>query len=219
MAQFHSVLFDLDGTLINTVELVVASFQYAFAAELGRAVKAEEVLARFGEPLRDTFARLAGPEHADRLIATYRQFNVANHDRLVTPFPGVREAVENLHQAGIKLAVTTSKVYDTALMGLRLYGLDQWMDAIVAADDVKRHKPDPEAVFVSLERLGQPADGGALIVGDSPFDLTAGRRAGIRTCAVGWSIFPADELNACEPDFWAAAPGDLVRICLNGEGT
>lgn len=204
---------------MDTVGLILASFQHAFAVELGQEVAPEQVLARFGEPLRHTMVRVGGEANADRLVAAYRQFNRSMHDQLVRPFPGVQETVQALHAAGLSLAVTTSKVREVALMSLRLYGLDRLIPTMVAGDDVVRHKPDPEAVRVTLERLGRPADAGALMVGDSPFDLQAGRQAGIRTCAVGWSIFPREQLEACAPDFWAQTPAELQQICLADETT
>lgn len=219
VAQFRYVLFDLDGTLVDTADLIVRSFQHALHDQLGMHVAREQVLKTFGEPLRTTMIRLGGEERADALVASYRAFNVHHHDKLIRPFPGVARAVSALHAAGLRLAVTTSKLRDTAMMGLRHFRLDIYMDVVVGAERTHTHKPDPEPLLVTLGDLGGRPGPDVLMVGDSPADLLAGRRAGVRTAAVEWSVFPRAALTECNPNYWISDPGRLVALCLDQPGT
>ncbi|MFO7171591.1 MAG: HAD-IA family hydrolase [Bacillota bacterium] len=216
-SPWAAVLFDLDGTLIDTNELILASFDHAFRERLGIEVPRAELVRHFGEPLATILARYAPPERVPELIEAYRAFNLAHHDRLARPIPGVRRALDRLQAAGVLLAVTTSKRRDTALRGLRLFGLEGYFQAVVAWEDASRHKPDPEPVRVTLERLGVPPGDRVLMVGDSVNDLLAGRAAGVRTAAVAWSLVPRADLEACAPDFWLERPEDLVPLCLPPE--
>lgn len=214
MAQFRTVLFDLDGTLIDTGPLIIACFQHALRQGLGVEVQPEQLIPHFGEPLPVTMARFAPPERVPELVALYRQHQDRLHDRLTRPIPGVAEMLAALQQAGIRLGVTTSKMTERARRGLRLFGLEGYFAAVVGWDGTGRHKPDPDPVWRTLDLLGERPGPQVLLVGDSTFDLEAGRRAGVRTAAVGWSALPRDVLAAAQPDFWVETPGDVVRLCL-----
>ncbi|MCG0238251.1 MAG: pyrophosphatase PpaX [Firmicutes bacterium] len=216
-SPWAAVLFDLDGTLIDTNELILVSFDHVFREHLGLQVPRAQVVRHFGEPLSTILARFAPPERVPELIAAYRAFNLAHHDRLVRPIPGVRAALDRLRAAGVPLAVTTSKRRETAYRGLRLFGLEGYFQAVVTWEDATRHKPDPEPVLVTLDRLGVPPGDRVLMVGDSVSDLLAGRAAGVRTAAVAWSLVPRAELEACAPDFWLERPEDLIGLCLPPE--
>lgn len=218
MPKLSAVLFDLDGTLVNTNQLIVASFQHTFRTCLGREVPAEEIMATFGEPLPATLQRY-GSEHgadADRMLGVYREFNSAQHDVMTSQFAGVTQGLSQLHQAGVRLAVVTSKYTALALRGLRLFGYDALMETVVGLDQTARHKPDPEGCLLALERLGVAPGPHVAMVGDSPYDLEAGRRAGVRTVAAGWSAIDRNTLLGYRPDFWADSFLDLVTYCLEG---
>ncbi len=210
---YSVILFDLDGTLINTNDLIVASFQHTLREKLGREVPADEIRQYFGEPLATTMARYA-PDRQRELVAFYRQFNHANHDRLLRQFPGVPEMVRTLHGAGVTLAVVTSKRTALARRGLRVSGLDPYFTTLVGADDTEKHKPDPAPALLALEWLGERPGGHVLMVGDSRYDILCGRGAGVRTAAVGWSAQSREALEAARPDYWIDQPRDLVQLVL-----
>ena len=217
MSKLMAVLFDLDGTLINTNDLIIASFQHTLNTCLGRQVSRAEVEATFGEPLHQTMLGYAAGDRAvaEEMVAVYRAFNSSNHDAMTTSFPGVVEGIGQLYAAGVRLAVVTSKYTQMALRGLRLFGLDAFMETVVGMDHVSHHKPDPEACLLALARLGVAGGQEVAMVGDSTLDLEAGRRAGLRTIAVGWSALDHGRLAAEEPSYWASSFDDLVVYCLD----
>ncbi len=214
MLNFDAVLFDLDGTLIDTNHLIVTSFQHVLRTWLGLEVSPEEVYPYFGEPLRTTLARF-DPGRADALTEAYRKFNRSQHDRLVRRFPGMNEAVAALQEAGVRLAVVTSKYTDLARRGLSVCGLEEHFPVVVGVDQTERHKPEPDPALRALELLGVAPGPQVLMVGDSLLDLRCGRAAGCRTAAVGWAV-NRDALAAGEPDYWLERPADLVSVVLSG---
>ena len=207
-----AVLFDLDGTLIDSMELIRRSYWHAWQVHRGVEPAREEWLEGIGRPLRWQFARVGqDAEEVEAMIATYRAYNLAHHDESVTAFPGAVEAVRALAARGLKLGVVTSKLRQGALRGLALGGFDGLFGALVGADDLAEHKPAPGPVLAALEQLGV-APAHALMVGDSPHDLAAGRAAGTRTAAVAWGPFPAEVLRATKPDVWLDEPAAIAHL-------
>lgn len=211
--RFSVVLFDLDGTLIDTNHLIVHTFQHVLKQELGLDVAAEELFRYFGEPLPVTLARWC-PDRAEELTDLYRVYNLANHDRLLRQFEGMREALIELRQCGVKLAVVTSKKVATAQRGLQISCMDEFFDAVVGMDETDKHKPDPEPALLALDRLSDAAGKHVLMVGDSRFDILCGRNAGLSTAAVGWTVQSREELSLTRPDFWIESPASLVDLVL-----
>lgn len=212
--MLDAVLFDLDGTLLDSMELIQRS--YAHALRVHRGVEPEHAswLEGIGRPLRWQFARHArDAAEVEAMIATYRAYNLAHHDGSVAAFPGAIEAVRALAARGLALAIVTSKLRAGALRGLARGGFDGLFPVIVAADDVTEHKPHPAPVHAALRALRAEASR-AVMVGDSPHDLAAGRSAGTRTAAVAWGPFPAATLRACSPDYWLDAPAAITRLGL-----
>lgn len=209
---FKGVLFDLDGTLLDTSELVIQSFQYTLYPYLGRIVAPEEVYPYFGVPLREGL-RAFVPEKVEELVEVYRRYSEEHFDKLVRLCPGVKEGLKELYQAGIRMGVVTSRVRDTTLYGLRLFGLEDFFHAIITMEDVTNHKPRPEPVLKCLEELKVPPPK-ALMVGDSPHDIAAARAAGVVAVAAGWSYVPRQRFIDVEPDFWADSMAEVVSLAL-----
>jgi pyrophosphatase PpaX len=207
-----AVLFDLDGTLIDSIDLIVNSARHAFE-KCGRPVPArEEWIADLGLPLRTMFGRFIDDESAlADLVAGYREYQLANHDRLVRPYDEVESTLRTLHERGYELAVVTSKAEPLAQRGLAHVGLDGFFDVIVGLESCSRHKPDPEPVHIALERLAVAPEC-AVFVGDSPHDMSAGRAAGVTTVAALWGPFSRAQLAPSEPDYYIERVTELVRI-------
>jgi pyrophosphatase PpaX len=207
-----TVLFDLDGTLIDSIELILSSMRYAFRKLERICPTDEEWTAGIGIPLFTMMRRYASDDADSRLlIAAYREHQIANHDRLVRCYDNVVDVVQTLRARGHQTGVVTSKGEWLAMKGLALVGLASAMDTIVGADSSSRHKPDPEPVRVALHRLG--ADPGhALYVGDSVHDLLAGRAAGVKTAAALWGAFKRQDMEPGQPDFWLDSISDLPAI-------
>lgn len=210
--SLDAVLFDLDGTLIDSVPLILDSFRHAFSA-CGFAVPdATQLLRGVGTPLAPHFARYASdPAVIEALIKAYREHNLAHHDSRIRAFPGIAAMLQAVHRAGARTAIVTSKNRQTTERGLRVAGLDELFEAIVPSDEVTKPKPDPEPVLRALTLLGVDS-GRTVFVGDSLHDLHCGRAAGVRTAAVLWGPFTQDDLESGQPDYWVQAPADLCRV-------
>jgi len=208
---FSCILFDLDGTVLNTNELIIRSFQHTLSTHLGLQPADEELYPYFGEPLRDTLARYDA-NRVDELITTYREFMYGNHDELVKIFPGTFETMEALHMAGIKLGVVTSKLKMTSEWGLKLFGLAKFVRVCITIEDVQNPKPHPEPIELALHRLSLGKEG-VLMVGDSPYDLRCAYNAGVSSAAVGWSVHSRETLQKENPHFVLGQFSDLLGMC------
>jgi pyrophosphatase PpaX len=207
------VLFDLDGTLADTVPLILASYRHTMEVHRGEALPDELWLQHLGRPLRDTLQEFGRDEaEAHAMMETYVGFQREAHDRMVAPYEGAREVVETLEARGVRLAVVTSKRREMARRTLAHCGLDGPMETMVTADDVEKGKPDPEPVRTALGRMGIEAGPGVVFVGDSPFDMTAGRAAGVGTAAALWGPFSRSALEASEPDRWLGEVREVLTL-------
>jgi len=205
-------LFDLDGTLIDSVDLILSSYRHTMLTHRGHAPADEFWLPGLGTPLRSQFRVLTNDEaEIEAMVRTYRDYNLANHDARVREYPGVPDAIANLSERGARLGIVTSKLRAGALRGLALCRYDGLFEIIVGSDDVARHKPDPEPVFKALELLGADATS-TVFVGDSPHDMAAGKAAGVMTAAVLWGPFPRAALEPLSPNFWLTSATDLVAL-------
>ena len=211
MPTLRTMLFDLDGTLIDSIRLIIDSYHHTLAAHRLPPRTDAEWLRGIGTPLRVQFAEWSEHPGLDAMIATYRDYNLANHDACVTPYPGVTDAVRQVRAAGIRTGLVTSKNRPGALRGLRLCELEELMDVIVGADDVVNPKPHPEPVELALRLLGADPET-AVYVGDSVHDMESGRAAGVRTAAVLWGPFSRADLERTGPDYWLERPADLLRL-------
>ena len=168
-----NILFDLDGTLLDTNELIIQSFQHTYQRHLNKQVDKEEIIKNFGEILKITLDREFG-EAGEEAIKTYRNFQVENFEKLIAIHEGVKEGVIELHRQGYKLGIVTSRLNDSAIRGLNHFGLKDYFECIIGADDTDKHKPDPTPAFLALKELGGKVEE-TLFVGDSPFDVLCGK--------------------------------------------
>jgi len=208
--RISAILFDVDGTLIDTNELIIASFLHTFDRHLPGQYKREDVIEFIGPTLIQTFSEIA-PDQVDEMITTYRSFNLEQHDVMIQEYIGTVEAVSELKRAGYKLGAVTSKQHDVALRGLKLQGLDQYFDCIVGSDHVKNPKPDPEPIYKALKSLGVEPEQ-AMMVGDRHHDILAGRNAGTLSVGVSWTLQGREYLEQYQPDFIIDEMTDLLKI-------
>jgi len=212
MPQFQTVLFDLDGTLIDSVDLIVDSYHHVNTVHGLPARSRDEILAGLGTPLRIVFGNLTEDAgQIDAWIATYREFNLTHHDARVHAYPGTVDLVHRLRSAGLRLGLVTSKNRLGAARGLKLVGLGDTMEVIVGADDVTRPKPHAEPVERALAQLQMPAET-CLFVGDSHHDIHSGRSAGVWTAGVTWGPFSREHLEMVAPDYYCDTPAELLEI-------
>jgi len=212
MAKPKIILFDLDGTLIDSVRLILDSYHHTMRTHGLPARTDDDWLHGLGTPLTVQFADWGSePETLNALIATYRSYNIEHHDRMVTVYPGVIDAVRAIRAAGVRTGLVTSKNRQGALRGLGLVGLETMMDVLVCADEVTNPKPHPEPVEKAVKLLGGVARE-TIYVGDSIHDMHSGRAAGVLTAAALWGPFGRSHLEGAAPDYWLDAPSDLPRL-------
>ncbi|MGH7483881.1 MAG: HAD family hydrolase [Longimicrobiales bacterium] len=212
-----AVLFDLDGTLADTVALILACYRHTMRRHLGTERADAEWLQGLGTPLRDQLRGFArSDEEARPMLETYVSHQREIHDAMACAFPGLTALLESAAAHGTKLGLVTSKSREMGERTLGCCGFGVSFDALVFADDVRRGKPHPEPVRRALERLGAPEPASVLFVGDSPHDVVAGRDAGVRTAAVLWGPFSAEVLAASGPDWILADTPELAALIAAG---
>lgn len=198
--RFPVVLFDLDGTLVDSGPIILASYKHATSSVLGLDVPDDELMALVGGPgLHEQMARFS-PERADELVAVYRAHNEPLHDGLLA-FPGIERVLRTLKAEGRKVGVVTAKRRPTVELAFAAVGFGDVFDVVVGSDDTVLHKPNAEPILKALELLGaDPAD--AAYVGDSPYDILAARAAGTHAVWVSWGGIHDEERirAAAHPD-------------------
>ncbi len=198
--MIKAVLFDFDGTLINSNELIFESYRTAFREVLSKELTEDEILEMYGRPLRESLAKYG--EYSEQLRSVYREYNDVRHDASVKGFEGASEGVLMLKKLGLKLGIVTSKRLHMLERGVEIMGLSGAFDVYITPDDTKNVKPHPEPVLCGCERLGVAPEE-AVYVGDSVFDMEAGRAAGTAICAMKYSLTPAERLLEFDPEFFA----------------
>ena len=205
------LLFDLDGTLVDSITLIVESMRNAFR-DRPHAPTDAQWITKIGTPLTACFSDWAkDDDDVKTLVAGYREYQLAHHDRLVSAYPGVPETLKTLRDQGHRLGVVTSKGEELAHRALRLTGIDPLFDGVIGLESSIRHKPDPEPVLVALRRFNASPDQAAF-VGDSPYDILAGNGAGVTSIAALWGPFTREQLAPSEPDLWLNSILELSAV-------
>lgn len=216
-----AVLFDLDGTLVDSIALLLASMNHTFEGRDHRPSD-DEWIATLGTPLPTQLTPfITSEDDRQRLIKRYREFQHQHHDRLMAPYEGVAETLALLHKRGHPMGVVTSKANAMMDRGLKFIGADKYMDVAIGFDSCEIHKPDPFPVLLAVEKLGYtPAE--AVFVGDSPHDIKAGNAAGVITIAALWGPFTREMLEPYHPAHYleriSELPRSLKRIPAAGAG-
>lgn len=211
--SWDAVLFDLDGTLADTVPLILACWRHTMTVHRGAPLPDELWLRNVGRPLSESMLDFARDrEEAGALRETYLAFQREAHDAMVRPFQGMDSVLEKLAGGGVPLGVVTSKTRELSLRTLAVCGLDAFFPVLVTADEVTRGKPHPEPVERALRELAVQAGPGTLFVGDSPHDLASGRAAGVRTAAVTWGAAGEDVLLTESPDYLVRTVAELRSL-------
>ena len=208
--MFKFLLFDLDGTLVDTNEIIIRSFEHTLKNHLDYEVERKEIMEIFGEPLFDQMAHFSA-DKAEFLCKAYRDFYSNKHLELTRPFPGIKEVLSQLKDQGVTMAVVTNKSRKFAELGLKDFELWPYFEYLVASDDVVQGKPDPEGLFKAMEAIGASPEE-TLFLGDSPHDLEAAKNAGIKSGLVSWHIFPENRFEEIQPDYHIHDINDLMEL-------
>lgn len=207
--KIHTILFDLDGTLIDTNELIIASFLHTFE-HYKLPITRAETLPFIGPSLKDTFDKVDSTK-SEEMIKVYREHNLHHHDNYVEAYPYVVETLKRLKAENIKLGIVTTKMRTGVNMGLKLVGLEELFDTIITLDDVTHEKPHPEPVIKAMRNLDADASS-TLMVGDNSHDIEAGQNAGVKTAGVAWSIKGRETLQKLNPTYLLEDIRDLYTI-------
>lgn len=210
--RFPIVLFDLDGTLIDSGPIILESMQHAVRTVLGREIPREQLGLTIGGQGIVAQMEAIDVEHSGELLEAYREHNDGLHDTLEA-FDDLLALLPELRAQGRRLGIVTAKRHRTVALALdRFPALREDFDTVVAHEDTERHKPDPEPVLLAVERLGG-LPGQAAYVGDSPFDIRAAKAAQVFAVAVAWGgIHPDERLLAEEPDAFVRTPEELLGV-------
>ena len=212
--MLKAALFDFDGTLVDTTELIYQSMRHATGEVLGKDLPREILLANVGQPLPRQM-ELIDAERAEALLESYRLHNEEHHDLLIGEFPGVERNLARLRAGGVRVAVVTSKRRFSVEMALKRFpGLGEVADCFVTMEDTTEHKPHPEPLLKGLEFLGGIPPEEAAYVGDSPFDVAAAKAASITSVAVSWGAFSEDTLREADPDYLVEDIASAVDVLL-----
>jgi pyrophosphatase PpaX len=192
--RFGTVLFDLDGTVVDTVALIRESHRHAVTSVLGLDLPDDELLANVGRPLVEQMEAFDAAR-ADELLVAQRTWNHAHTAELIRSYDGVAEMLGRLKAAGCRVGIVTSKAGPTVQLAFdALPEVERHIDLLVAVEDTPVHKPQPDPVLLALDRLGADASD-ACYVGDAPFDVAAGNAAGVTTVGVTWGFFPREAID------------------------
>jgi pyrophosphatase PpaX len=209
--RYPIVLFDLDGTLVDSGAMILSSFRHATRTVLEREIPDEELAALVGGMnIREQMQSLA-PDRVEELVRVYRAHNEPLHADLQA-FPGVEDLLGDLSSQGRKLGIVTAKRRRTVDLAFAVLPIERFFDVVVTSGDTQRHKPHPDPVLLALERLN--ANGArAAFVGDSPFDIGAGKAAGTFTVGVSWGgLHPEERLVEAGADVVVHKPEDLLDV-------
>jgi pyrophosphatase PpaX len=220
----RAVLFDLDGTLVDSIELIFAAHHYTLTEHLGACPDRRTLRQKLGRSLLVSLTEYAAeygcvdPDATGRaMVETYRAWQRVHEPEMLRPVPGMREALVELAGRRLVLGVVTSKAEYAARRSLVRYDLEPLLPVAVFHDDTERHKPDPAPLLEAARQGGfDPAD--AAYVGDSIHDIAAGRAAGMKTVGALWGAFGAADLLAAGADALAQAAGDLPGL-FEADGT
>ncbi|MCG8484617.1 MAG: pyrophosphatase PpaX [Clostridia bacterium] len=213
----NTILFDFDGTVMDTNELIVQSFQHTYKTISGKEKKREDILNSFGEPLSITLKREVDIP-VEEAIEIYRDFHYGQFEKFISLFDGIESVIKELFDRGYKLGIVTSRLKRTTMMGLTKYGIDQYFKTIVAADDCTLHKPHPEPILKALEKLGSQPEK-ALMIGDSPFDIKSARNANVKSAVVSWSVLSKELYMNEKPNYVINKVEDILILVDNINNT
>jgi pyrophosphatase PpaX len=209
---YDPILFDLDGTVIDSVALIRESHRYAVHMVLGIDLPDETLVAMVGRPLIDQMREFSA-SHADELLRVYRAWNHAHTQELLRAYEGMDALLSQLTAAGRTLGVITSKAGPTVDLAFDVLPLRHHFSIVIASEDTARHKPDPAPIHLALERLGVAPDR-ACYVGDAPFDIAAAQGAGVTAIGVTWGFFARPVLEELSPDVIVDTIDELSAVLL-----
>ncbi len=213
MSKITTIVFDFDGTIMNTTDVILGSWQHTFLTLEGKERPVEDILPTLGEPLHLTMSNFFPHLPTEEAVEVYRSYHRDNFGPRIKLFPGIAELLKKLKDQGLKVGLATSRLKATTIEGLEKYGIDSYFDYVLTADDTDKHKPDPTPLLMTLDKLGSTPEE-SLMVGDTIFDFQCAKNAGVKFVLVGWqTAFPKDLLGSPDgPDYIIEEADELLAL-------
>ena len=212
--MIKNILFDLDGTLLDTNDIIINSLRATAKQFLKRDLSEDEIRSVYGKVLNDQMLKIAEfvseELPVDHMVKYYRDAYTKNRTDAHL-FPGINQMLENLKELGCNMAIVSSKNRRGLDYCLSEYRLDRFIKYSVAAQDSEKHKPDAQPVLMALKQLDGNAEE-TVMVGDSKYDIMSGKNAGVKTALVEWTMLPLQELMELKPDYLLKTPANLVEL-------
>ncbi|MDR1954036.1 MAG: HAD-IA family hydrolase [Clostridiales Family XIII bacterium] len=211
--RIDTVLLDFDGTLMDTNDLVIRSWQHAFRTLTGKDGSPEDILRSFGEPIENTVAKFFPDREEREAVQAYRTYHHEEFENSIKLFPGIVNLLDALKSEGYTLGLVTSRLRRTAKIGMEKFDLFRYFDSFVTVDDTENAKPDPAPILLSLDNLRKTPES-AIMVGDTLHDIHCARNAGVLSALVSWTLAVPEHkrTGANEPDFIVGEPTELMDI-------
>lgn len=215
MSKTDTVLFDFDGTIMDTNNVILMSWQHTFRTLRNREEPEENIVKTFGEPLAETMKKFFPEVPVEKSLKIYRSFHYNNFGELIKLFPGMKELLQEVKSRGYKIGLVTSRLYNTTMQGLEAYDIKEYFDVMITAEDTTKHKPDPQPINIALEKLGSVPEN-TVMLGDTTYDMLCAKNAGVSPILVSWSLAlkgrKKEELGAACPDYIIEKPEELLDI-------
>lgn len=209
--QLDAILFDFDGTLFDTIHLIVESYQYMYRKHKKREHSADEIKSGIGLPLEEVIIG-EYPEDGPAMLETYLEYSNKRASYSYGIFLGIGPMLEGLKEEGIPFGIVTAKRFNQAKAALETSGLEDYFDCLVTKFDTEIHKPNPAPLNVGMKKLGFEDPSRIIYVGDAIFDVQAAKNGDFISAAVAWTQIKSETLKAENPDIWLEKPEDLVSI-------
>ena len=214
--RYDAVLYDFDGTLVDTIPMILSCFHTAFMEVTGHAEDEAFLLSTIGLPLVYAFSGYE-PAVRESLYEAYQKENARILATSVRIFDGIMEGLDQVRKMGIRQGVVTSKKRETALFSMKQFDMDPYFEVLITREDTDVHKPNPEPIFLAMQKMGITDVSRVLYVGDSVHDLRCAGNAGVDSAAVNWTYMPLYELAAEKPTYWLDRLTDLPCILSDAE--
>ncbi len=212
MKNFDGIIFDVDGTLTSTNELIFASFNHIAKKYLNKTFTDEEIIALFGPPEDHILREMTG-ENFESAHKDYYDFYHANHNEMADIYPGIKDLIQKIKQENLPLGIFTGKGRKAAIITLEVLDIFKYFDLIVTGDDVKEHKPAPEGIKMFLEKFKLNPEK-VLLIGDAPADIIAAHAAGIKIASVVWDSYAKEKVIELNGDFIFETVENLEKFVL-----
>ncbi len=212
MRNFDAFIFDIDGTLTSTNELIFASFNHVAKKYLGKEFTNEEIISLFG-PSEDVILKNWMKEHYEEARKDYLNFYANKHTTMASIYPGIKEIIQAIKSAGLPISIFTGKGKSTTEITLGFIEVYEYFDMIVTSDDVKNHKPSPEGINKFIDAFNLQRNR-VLMIGDSPADILASKNAGIKIASVVWDSYAKDKVLSMESDYVFHTVSELKEFIL-----